>query len=115
MKKLVLIAAPLALALAGCVSNETGTSSSTPTTATTASMSSVKNGPTRPPGGPNAAAEDLCVKAVQQQTNAVGVAVIGSEVSQAATQVMIGFPKSQAPWRCLVSGDRVTEVAYTGS
>jgi hypothetical protein len=110
MKTFILIAAPLALGLAGCVS-DAGTS---PGTATATSMAAT-NGPTRPPGGPNAAAELICVRAVQQQTNAAGVAVIGSEVSQAATHVMIGFPKARAPWRCLVSGDRVTEVGPTGS
>ena len=111
MKRLILIAAPLALALAGCGPNQV----SSPAPATTASMGSVATGPTRPPGGPNAAAETLCVRAVQQQTNAAGVAVIGSEFSQAATQVMIGYPESRGPWRCLVSGDRVTEVKPVGS
>jgi hypothetical protein len=94
--------------LAGCNGSETAA----PTSATsTAAM-----GPTRAPGGPNMAAEDICVKAVQQQTNAEGVAVLNSEFSEAATLVMIGFPAAQAPWRCLVAPDgTVTEVLYTGS
>lgn len=118
MRKRVIISAPLAvlaaLTLAGCNSNQ---SASTVTTAPGAAATySRAVGPTRAPGGPNMAAEDICVKAVQQQTNADGVAVINSEFSQAATLVMIGFPAAQAPWRCLVAQDgSVTEVVYTGS
>ncbi|WP_436637977.1 hypothetical protein [Microbaculum sp. FT89] len=108
MRKFLVAAVPVVLALAGCNSD--------PSTAPTASSAAMTaNGPTRAPSGPNAVAEDLCVKAVQQQTNASGVGVINSEFSQAATQVMVGFPAAQAPWRCLVSGGRVTEVIYTGS
>ena len=101
MRKRVKFTAPLALAglaatglaLAGCNSSQTVTSASTaPGPSQTYSRAM---GPTRPPGGPNLAAEDICVKAVQQQTNAEGVAVISSEFSQAATQVMIGFPAAQ--------------------
>ena len=112
MRKIALATVPLVLALAGCGPNQSSAptvSNATATTGTTA------NGPTRPPGGPNAKAEDLCVKAVQQQTNAEGVGIINSEFSEAATLVMIGFPEAQAPWRCLYSGGRVTEVTYTGS
>jgi hypothetical protein len=108
MKRLVLIAAPLAMALAGCNSDQS---------AAPASVSAMTpSGVTRPPGGPNLAAERICVKAVQQQTNALGVAILSSEFSQAATVVMLGFPDAQAPWRCLVTSDgRVSEVTYTGS
>jgi len=111
MRTTILIAAPLALLLAGCVS-DSGTTDAQSGLKTTGYGSGAR---TRPPGGPNAAAEDLCVKAVQQQTNAEDVAVIGSDVQGAATQVMIGFPAARQPWRCVYSDGRVTEVTNTGS
>lgn len=107
MKSSALLAALLAaspLALAGCVSDNSAGSVST-------ASATAQTGAKRAPGGPNFAAEDICVKAVQQQTNAEGVGVISSEFSQAATLVMLDFPAATAPWRCLVSPDgRVTEV-----
>ncbi|MEJ8571879.1 hypothetical protein [Microbaculum marinum] len=99
------------LALAGC----NGAQTSAPTSA--ASMAATtRTGPLRPPQAPNFAAEDICVKAVQQQTNAEDVGVISSQGTQVEMVVMVGYPASGAPWRCVV-GPRgnVTAVTYLGS
>lgn len=111
----------LALPLAGCNSSQSASTVSAapvataPTTATATASAApavrVATGKPRPPGGTFYAAEDICVKAVQQQTNAEDVAVLGSAAGQPETVVIIGFPAAPAPWRCVVAVDgRVTEV-----
>lgn len=108
-----------ALALAGCVSTQTaGPTSATPPAPQPGSSiaSMTATGPTRAPAAPNHAAEDICVKAVQQATNEEGVGVLASEPGQGHTLVMLGFPDARSPWRCLVAPDgRVTEVKPTGA
>ncbi len=125
-KKIALLAVPLALSLAGCVSNEqagpTSYSAPAPTpapvaTATPPAATAMPTAPAnwrsikpRAPSGANAAAESLCVKAVQQQTNAVGVGVLTSAAAAAGTEVWLVYPATEAPWRCLYSNARVTEI-----
>lgn len=57
--------------------------------------------------------ENACLAAVARETNATGV-VLSSDFSQAATIVMVGVGPSRAPWKCLVSGGRVSEVSFDG-
>lgn len=115
------------VALAGCVSDQptdltassAGAPTATATAAPTTPEATIARGAPRPPGGANVAAETICVMAVQQATNAVGVAVIGSgaassQAQPAETVVLLNYPAARAPWRCLTNADgRVTEVGVT--
>jgi len=107
----------LGLPLAACNSSQTASTVSTATVpAAPTAPARVATGAPRAPGGANFAAEDICVKAVQQQTNAEGVAVLGSQAGAAETVVMIGYPASSAPWRCVVAPEgHVTEVTVLRS
>ena len=87
----------VALGLSGCASTSPGTMEP---------ISAIRSG--------SAADESACLTAVAKQTNASGV-VLSSDFSQAATIVMVGVGPDRAPWRCLVSGGRVSEVMFSGS
>lgn len=57
--------------------------------------------------------EKACLDAVAAESGNT-VAILSSDFSQANTIVMVGVGPERAPWRCLVSGGVVAEVAFTG-
>jgi hypothetical protein len=83
------------------------------TSACTTSRVSVPEGTAVRTG--NSADENACLDAVRKETQNNTASVITSELSEAATLVMVAVGSERAPWRCLVSGGVVSEVEFTGS
>ncbi len=55
---------------------------------------------------------NACLAAVSKETGESDVAVLGSEFSEANSEVTVGVGQQRAPWRCLVSNDgKVSEVS----
>jgi hypothetical protein len=86
MKHLVklAIAAPLFGLLAACV-EDTGSVSTTP-----------------------GVAEQACLRAVTAEANNPEVVLLGSEFSQAGTNVTVGVGPQQARWQCIAYSDGTT-------
>lgn len=55
--------------------------------------------------------EQACLKAVAKETGNADVAVLGTETSEANTDVTIGVGPDRAPWKCLVKDGTVAEVS----
>ena len=58
---------------------------------------------------PRARAEEgACLAAVITETNNPDVAVLGSEFSEAGTNVTVGVGAQRAPWQCIAYSDGTT-------
>ncbi|WP_207789951.1 hypothetical protein, partial [Sandarakinorhabdus oryzae] len=66
--------------------------------------------PVRPAAGTPSPDAQACLRAVTQQSNNPDVVLLSEEFSQAATLVMVGVGPGKAPWKCLASRGRVSEV-----
>jgi hypothetical protein len=95
--RLVACAALSATVLCGCTTNRVSVPEGT----------AVRTG--------NSADENACLDAVKKETQNNTASVITSELSEAATLVMVVVGSERAPWRCLVSGGVVSEVSFAGS
>ncbi len=54
--------------------------------------------------------EQACLQAVSKETGNGDVVTLGSEISEANTDVTIGVGPDRAPWKCLVKDGKVAEV-----
>lgn len=62
------------------------------------------------------AAEQACLAAVSRKANNGDVVLLGSEFSQAGTEVRVGVGPQRAPWKCIAYSDGSTGgVEYLGS
>ncbi len=62
----------------------------------------------------SAADENTCLRAVALKARAA-VSVLSSGKTEGGTLVVIGVGAEEAPWRCVVSGGEVKEIAFAGS
>jgi hypothetical protein len=62
----------------------------------------------------SAADENTCLRAVALEARAA-VSVLSSGRAEGGTLVIIGVGAEEAPWRCVVSGGEVKEIASAGS
>lgn len=70
-------------------------------------QSAASSGATDTSGTPTAA-EQACLRDVTAVTNNPDVVLLGSEFSEAGTQVLVGVGESRAAWKCIAYSDGTT-------
>lgn len=72
----------------------------------------VAEAPSIPPRSP---ADRACVAALEQQNQTGGVTILGSDVSETGTRLLLRAPNAEQPWACEASNDGATiKLEYQG-